>query len=248
MKKIIALLFLATTLSLVFSCTKDAGKTMGPSTGKGGSLARFTIVGQYLYIVDKSHLKVFDISIASKPVLKNTTEVGFEIETIFPFKDKLFIGSTSVVHIFSIEDPARPQKLSTAISPEVIRRCDPVVAKDSVAYATLRTNGACGGAQSILAVYDIKNVMQPVQVNNYPLTEPYGLGYYENALYVCDINSILVFDISDPYSPRMAGQLEWESCYDVIATNNLLVCWTKTGMTIYDISQALQPRLITKIS
>ena len=80
-----------------------------------------------------------------------TIKVGFEIETIFPFKDKLFIGSTSVVHIFSITDPAKPAKLSQAISPTVLRRCDPVVAKDNVAYATLRVNGACGGVQSILA-------------------------------------------------------------------------------------------------
>ena len=66
-------------------------------------MARFTIAGNYLYVVDKTHLKVFNVSEASLPVLKSNIEVGFEIETIYPFRDKLFIGSTSVVHIFSIE-------------------------------------------------------------------------------------------------------------------------------------------------
>ena len=69
-------------------------------------MARFTIVGNYLYTVDKTDLKVFDIANPAAPVFRQTVPVGFEIETIFPFKDKLFIGSTSVVHIFSIADPA----------------------------------------------------------------------------------------------------------------------------------------------
>src|SRR5215211_1413637 len=97
-----------------FGCTKmeaDTNMISGP-TGQGGSLARFTIMGDYLYTVDKENLKVFDISNAAQPVFKRTVPVGFEIETIFPFGDRLFIGSTSEVHIFSISDPSNPQKLS----------------------------------------------------------------------------------------------------------------------------------------
>src|SRR5688572_152760 len=143
----------------LFGCdkTESNDSKFGATTGQGGSLARFTIAGNYLYTVDKQNMKVFDITNPSTPVFKRSIPVGFEIETIFPFKDKLFVGSTSVVHIFSIQDPSYPTKLSVAISPNVIRRCDPVVAKDSVAYATLRTNGECGGLQSVLAVYDIKD-------------------------------------------------------------------------------------------
>ncbi|MDQ3847107.1 MAG: hypothetical protein M3342_24290, partial [Bacteroidota bacterium] len=166
---------------LLFSCDKAASSDSSAAAyaspqGQGGSLARFTIAGSYLYAVDKQNLHVFDVSDPAAPVQKSTLPVGFEIETIFPFKDKLFIGSTSVVHIFSIDDPANPKKLSEAISPEVLRRCDPVVARDTVAYATLRTNGPCGGTQSILAVYDIKNISKPVQRAAVPVTEPYGLG------------------------------------------------------------------------
>src|SRR5688500_6185492 len=183
MKKNIIYLFVLFVLSQNMSCTKEsAGKVFPGTSGKGGSLARFTISGNYLYMVDKSTLKTFNLTDPSSPELKSTVNVGFEIETIFPFQDKLFIGSTSVVHIFSIENPEAPEKLSTALSPQVFRRCDPVVAKDSVAYSTLRTNGSCGGTQSILAVYDIKDILHPLQVNGIFVSEPYGLGYADNAL------------------------------------------------------------------
>ena len=122
-----------------YGCDKQSAdfSSFSSPVGQGGSLARFTIVGNYLYTVDKQNLKVFNITNAANPVFTKLVPVGFEIETIYPFKDKLFIGSTTVVHIFSISDPTSPQKLSVAISPTIIRRCDPVVAKDSVALSLI---------------------------------------------------------------------------------------------------------------
>jgi hypothetical protein len=153
------------------------------------------------------------------------------------------------VHIFSIDDPEHPEKLSTAISPEVLRRCDPVVAKDSVAYATLRTNSVCGGTQSQLAVYDIRDVLRPVSVKQIPVFEPYGLGYADNALYVCDRFSLIVFDITSSYDPlevvRIGGGTEF---FDVITQGNILVCWVRNGVAIYDITERLNPTLITTIN
>lgn len=247
MKKILQYTLIAIAL-MPLSCTKE-GKGLLSSSGTGGSLARFTIVDHYLYTVDDMQLKVFDIADPTSPHLTSTEDVGFEIETIFPFKDKLFIGSTSVVHIFSIEDPEHPTKLSTAISPTVMRRCDPVVAKDIVAYATLRTNGPCGGIESRLAVYDIRNIAQPTQVTSYPIAEPYGLGYADSALYVCDKFALLVFNISDEFNPVFVSRLEENEheFFDVIAEGNTLVCWVKKGVVLFDITNRLDPKLITAI-
>jgi hypothetical protein len=248
MKKILPLFI---SLFLLLGCDKmsmSEAATYGPTNGQGGSMARFTIAGNYLYTVDKTDLKVFDIANPAEPVFKQTVPVGFEIETIFPFGDKLFIGSTSVVHIFSIADPARPQKLSEAISPTVLRRCDPVVAKDKVAYATLRVNGPCGGTGSILAVYDITNITAPVQRHSVPVTEPYGLGYANNTLFVCDkVQGLLVFDITKPYEPRLLKSLKDGDYIDVIPFGNLLVCWISNGMLIYDITDNNNPQLLTRI-
>jgi len=237
----------------LFSCEKTSSNDskFGGTAGQGGSLARFTIAGNYLYTVDKQNLKVFDIANPAQPVFKRSIPVGFEIETIFPFKDKLFVGSTSVVYIFNIDDPANPQKLSEAISPTVMRRCDPVVAKDSVAYATLRTNGACGGIISVLAFYDIKDVKHPVQRNTLPVSEPYGLGYSGNTLYVCDkFRGLMVFDIAQAYDPVFIRNVGAASAgfIDVIPYNNILVCWVSSGIILYDISSPQNPTLIKQIN
>lgn len=246
-------LLLCCFLLLMFcGCEKSASDSNvynGGGTGQGGSLARFTIAGNYLYTVDATNVKVFDISDAANPVFKRSIPVGFEIETIFPFKDRLFIGSTSMVHIFSLADPANPQKLSEAISPDVMRRCDPVVAKDTVAFATLRTNGPCGGTQSILAVYDIRNVDKPVQKTSVPLTEPYGLGYSDTVLYVCDNErGLILFDISDAFEPIFIKSLNDGSFIDVIPYGNTLICWLRNGMLLYDISDNKNPVLLTRIN
>lgn len=253
MKKIFLPLFI---LTVILSCDKSsadvASVNAGGATGTGGSLARFTIVGNYLYTVDKQNLKVYDIANPGNTVFKRSVPVGFQIETIYPFKDKLFIGSTTMVHIFSIADPANPQKLSEAISPAVLRRCDPVVAKDTVAYATLRTNGPCGGSQSILAVYDVKDITKPVQRNFALVTEPYGLGYADTALYVCDRwDGLVVFNIANAYNPaRVRNIRPTTGSYfiDVVPYGDLLVCWLTDGMALYDISSRLNPVLIKKIS
>lgn len=245
MKKFLLIILLPAMIISATQCNKSTSSAT--TGGSGGSTARFAISGNYLYTVDNVNLKVFDISTATDPVLKNTVEVGFEIETIYPFKDKLFIGSTSAVHIFSIDNPEQPERLSTAISPEVIRRCDPVVAKDTVAFATLRTNGPCGGRQSILAAYDIKDITNPVQKGTYPVTEPYGLGYADTALYVCDKGGLYIFNIEDAYKPIHRKTINDGWYLDVIPYNNTLICQVQDGLTLYDISQRMDPKLITKI-
>ncbi len=251
MKKAIFHLFL---ISLVFfGCDKaDLANSFGSSpaqtVGAGGSLARFAISGNYLYSVDEEQLKVFDINNPANPILKKTVTIGFAIETIYPFKDKLFIGSTSQVYIYSITDPENPQQLGIAISPEVLRRCDPVVAKDTVAFATLRTNGPCGGTRSILAVYDIKDVTRPVQKASYPVSEPYGLGYSNDVLYVCDrFSGLVLLNIKNPYQPTLIKSIKDGSYIDVIPYQNTLICWVTTGIILYDITDNRNPVLLAKI-
>ena len=65
------------------------------AAGKGGSMARFTISGNHLYTVSLSDLQVFDISTASDPRKGQKVSLGWGVETIFPYNDKLFIGTTN---------------------------------------------------------------------------------------------------------------------------------------------------------
>src|SRR5688572_8013318 len=107
---------IAVYLVVLFAqCNKSSSETASNAAGAGGSTARFTIAGNYLYVVNNTSLKAFDISnTAVAPVLKSTTHIGISIETIFPYGDKLFIGSSSFMYIYSLANPERPEQLARA--------------------------------------------------------------------------------------------------------------------------------------
>jgi hypothetical protein len=111
----------------------------------------------------------------------------------------------------------------------------------------LRTNSQCGGTQSILAAYDIKDISNPIQRAAYPVAEPYGLGYADAALYVCDRYALYVFNIKKAYAPQLIRQIADGWYMDVIPFNNTLICQVQDGLTLYDITDRLSPSLITKI-
>jgi hypothetical protein len=242
------LIIILSFVLLLNSCNKESATGAGQAAGAGGSTARFTIAGNYLYVVDNTNLKAFDISnTAAAPVLKSTTNVGINIETIFPYQDKLFIGSSNAMHIFSLTNPEKPTKLAQA--DYIIRMsCDPVVAKDSTAYATLNSSGRCGGGQSQLVVYDIKDITKPVLKTTRPLTAPYGLGISDSALYVCDgASGLYVYNTRNTYSPQLLRTITGETFFDVIPYGNILICQVSGGIALYDISVRHQPVYISRI-
>ena len=237
------------SLALLFNgCEKENASDKGSSTGAGGSTARFTISGNFLYVVDNTSLKAFDISnISAAPLLRSTTNVGVNIETIFPYQDKLFIGSSFAMHIYSLSNPEKPTKLAQA-QYMVRMACDPVVAKDSTAYATLNSTGPCGGGFSSLVVYNIKDISNPVLVTTYPLAAPHGLGISDNALYVCDgLTGLNVFNIQNTYSPQLIRTITVETFFDVIPYGNVLICQVSNGIALYDISIRYQPVFLSKV-
>jgi len=73
--------------------TKTASSSTGSnsmSVGVGGSMARFTISGNYLYTVDQYNLKTFDIDDLSQPLLVSNQGIGWGVETVFLYENKLF--------------------------------------------------------------------------------------------------------------------------------------------------------------
>ena len=230
------------------NCNKESNSAASTSTGAGGSTARFTISGNYLYVVDHTSLKAFEISNPQKPVYKSKTEVGINIETIFPYEDKLFIGSSFSMYIFSLNNPDRPQQIAKA-DYNIRMSCDPVVAKGEAAYATLRSSSRCGGTQSALVVYNIKNPASPVLVNTINLIAPYGLGIKDHALYVCEGDQgLMVFDVANQYAPSIVKTINGETFYDVIPYGNILIAQIAGGFALYDIgTDPLQPAFISKI-
>src|SRR5690349_3085327 len=108
--------------------------------GKGGSMARFAISGNNLYTVDQGGLTHYEISDANSPKRGNRVSLNFFVETIFPYQDKLFIGTQQGMHIMGIQNPASPNLIATVTH---IVSCDPVVADSRYAYVTLRNGTNC---------------------------------------------------------------------------------------------------------
>ena len=229
------------------SCTKDSGSNAnssgGSQTGQNGSLSRFVIVNNYLYTISNDALSAYNISNAATPVYKSIIRVGFSIQTLFAYQDKLFIGSNTEMYIYSLANPEAPTKLSTVTY--FVRGKDPVVAQDSVAYSTVR-NEFGGG---VLNCFNIKNINQPFTVNTRQMINPYGLGIKGAALYVCEADSgIKVFNITNTYSPVLTKTVQFnETAYDVIITGNIMVCYIKGGVAFFDISNAYLPVLISSV-
>src|SRR5690606_23734313 len=151
--------------------------------GVGGSMARFTTMGDRLYILSDFSLETVDISSGQNPEKMGTTDITFNAETIYPFGNYLYIGTTNGMHIYSISATGIPEHVSATGH---LQSCDPVIADDSYAYGTLRGGTECGGFTNQLDVYDLENQMSPKLIQTYPMEHPHGLTKIGDYLYVCE--------------------------------------------------------------
>lgn len=244
MKKIIILGSLF--VMILTGCSKDSNK-LGSSTGKGGSLARFTIAKEHLYVVDGNKLHTFGLKNPGKPSELGSLMLSLEgaVETIYPWEDQLFIGTMSAMHIISISDPDKPKYLGSALH---VTACDPVVADDQYAYVTVRTGNNCGGNTNTLQVFDVTNPQVPALKSTIQLTNPHGLGLSGQHLYVCDADAgLVIFDVSNAKQPTILDTVTGHKFVDCIPNGNLLITMVSNGMVLYDISDPAKPVLLSEI-
>ncbi|MCS7076335.1 MAG: hypothetical protein NZ455_06485 [Bacteroidia bacterium] len=222
--------------TLLFMACKDKSDALlnNPSnTGKGGSMARFVIANNTLYTVDKTTIKAYDITDATNPTLVKsiTLNPNPELETIFYYQNKLFIGSRIAMYIYDVSNPLNPVHLSTYGH---VLSCDPVVVQGDTAYVTLRAGNNCGRFLSSLEVIDISNPSNPKLIKSVPMQSPYGLGVRGSILFVCEgENGFKVFDITNPSNPVLVKTITGMFGYDVIPLPNLLLLTGSTGLYQY---------------
>ncbi|NUM32032.1 MAG: hypothetical protein HUU47_06880 [Bacteroidetes bacterium] len=240
MKKIVNLILGLIIILTINSCsTKESGdlsfSNLSGVKGQGGSLARFCIAENYLYIVDNTNLHIFNISQPSKPVKVSEKNIGFGIETIFYYQNHLYIGSNSGMVICSLTDPTNPSVLSTYSH---IFSCDPVVVQGNIAYITLRTGTTCARGLNQLEVIDISNKSNPQLIKTIPMSNPWGLGVDGKHLFVCEKGEDLAYlDISNPTNPILKKTFQDIFAYDLIPSNNLLITTGKEGIKQFDYSK-----------
>ena len=219
----------------------------GGSAGKGGSMARFTLLNDRLYTVSHTDLKVFNTTVANDPqYVKKIGLNAWDIETIYPFQNKLFIGSQSGMYIYSVSNPDNPSAAGQFVH---ARSCDPVIADGNYAYVTLRSGTTCQGFTNQLEVVNISNLSAPSLVKTYPFTNPRGLSKDGNYLFICDgTDGLKVLNASDAANITSVKTIGGMETYDVIAFNNIAITVAKDGLYLVDYTNAADIKIISKIT
>jgi hypothetical protein len=214
----------------------DVASPGGGSTGVTGSMSRFTIYKDNLYTMMSNQLGIFNLS---NEVPEKTGEdmfVGFNAETIFSYKDNLFMGTPTGMIIYSVENPLKPEYQSMITH---VFGCDPVVVENDIAYVTIRSGTFCGQDANELIIVDVSDVKQPKHIVTYNMEHPKGLGIDNGTLFVCD-GGLRVFNAKDPrtimHEDNTLAHFKNINGSDVIPFNNVLMMIAEDGIYQYDYS------------
>jgi hypothetical protein len=241
--------FIFLTIVLIMSCDlADTGLNSGGTVS--GSITKFKIIKDFLYVIDGTDLRLLSIADPTHPTDLGSVEIGFGPETLFHLGDILFVGAQTGMYIFSITDPARPDLLSHY---EHVLNCDPVVANTERAYVTLRAGGNCRGvgisAANELHVIDISDKRSPTLLSAQRMQHPRGLGLDGNLLFVCDGDrGVVVYELNEEGLPvkDLSGIPGFEAI-DVIAHDHLLIVITHDQILQFDYSDINQIKLLSAI-
>lgn len=220
-----------------------------PVIGQGGSLARMTISKNHLYIVGESEINALPILESGLTGSAQNVTLPWGVETIFPFKDYLFIGANNGLHIMDLKNPSKPHLNSSFTH---ARGCDPVVVDDDVAYVTLRSGpDACPGDKNELQVIDVKDVFNPKLMYTYGMVNPHGLGYWKDKLFICEgDHGLKIFDKSDnsKINKNLLAHLNTIQARDVIAIKeDLLLVIGQNAFLQYDFTDTNNIKLLSRI-
>ncbi|MFC5408775.1 LVIVD repeat-containing protein [Larkinella bovis] len=218
----------------------------GGGSGTGGSMARFAVAGNYLYVVNQNSLQVYEVTQSADPTYRQKASLGFGVETIFPYNNHLFIGTQTGMYIMNLDNPASPRQAALY---RHIFSCDPVVAQGHYAYVTLRNGTACNTGPNRLEVVDISNLSNPVRVNSIDMINPHGLGIDGNLLFVSEGDAGLkIFDATDPAKPKLVKMFDNIRSYDVIPNRSVLIVTGKDGIMQYRYDAAQPSKELVHLS
>jgi hypothetical protein len=227
----------------------NGSATGATPAGVGGSFARFTFSGNNFYAINNSQLKTFTLNRLDCPLLVATNQVAWNIETLFPYKDKLFIGSTTGMFIFDVVNPNLPIQLSRFTHG---LSCDPVVIENETAFITLHSGTACNGNLNQLSIVDVKSLTNPTLVKAYNMVSPKGLSVWDNMLYLCD-DGLKIYDVTDKNAvdKNLKSHITGFETFDVIAyelnSKRHLIVVGKDGLFQFDVTDPTKPKELSKI-
>lgn len=232
--------------------TEDAmynfsAKADGGSVGVVGSMSRFAIYQDNLYTVMNNMLGIFDLSGETPVKTGEDIYVGFSVETIFSYKNCMFMGTPTGMIIYSLEDPLKPERQSMITH---VFGCDPVVVENDIAYVTVRSGTFCGQDANELIVVDVSDVKKPQHIVTYNMKNPKGLGIDNGTLFVCD-DGLRVFNAENPsaimYKDNILAHFKDIDGFDVIPFNNVLMMIAEDGIYQYDYTDVKNIRRLSRL-
>lgn len=252
MNKIIAVILMV-VVYLANSCSSDtavsgSGESMSDKSGvsgQAGSMARFALVSDFLYTLDKSNMSIYWVDKPENPTFYNSIGIDWGVETLFPYGENLFIGAEGGMFIYDISSPANPKFLSEFSH---VRSCDPVVVQDTIAYVTLRSGSSCWSDANRLEIINVSNIDKPTLIAVYDMTNPHGLAIKDSLLYVCDGKAgIKCFNVKDPEDIQLVQHFGDIDAYDVILTDTTMIAISEEGLFQYD-RRTVPLTLLSKIT
>jgi hypothetical protein len=234
--------------AILFSCADggDAGRQPTNPTGKGGSMARFAMGGDYLYVVDNNSIAVYHRQANGALERVNTVDMSFGIETIFARENNLFLGAKDAMYIYDISDPAAPAYLSTYSH---IVSCDPVVVEGDLAYVTLRVGSCHSAGRDALEIINISDLTSPYVLQSYEVATPYGLGIDDKILFLCEGNhGVNIYNAENSMDIKLIKKYPDIHAYDVIPNDGIFIMTGNDGIFQYDYNDPSNIKLLSHIA
>jgi hypothetical protein len=210
----------------------------GNSNGAIGTVNRIAEHNGYVYVIGKSRLSIF--SSAGSFELMGQMNIGWDIETVYPKGNRLFIGTQNSMEVYNLSNPVEPAFEGSYWHPT---SCDPVLpVSENTAYVSLRSGdfASCPGDTNALLVLNIdSNFGQVTQIQSFTLNSPYGMTIKGNRLFVGEgANGLAVFDASDPRNLSLINIDRSIEAYDIIphpTRSDLILIAGPDGFSQYEI-------------
>ena len=218
------------------------------AVGQTGSMSRFAIYKNYLYTVLNNQLGIFNIELPSPVKSGENFYVGSNVETIFSYKDYMYMGTPTGMLIYSVADPVKPERLASVTH---ILGCDPVVVENDVAYVTIHSGNFCGQNSNQLLIYNVIDPKHPKHIVSYEMKNPKGLGIDNGTLFLCD-EGLKVFNAENPLTimdpKNLLAHEKGMDGYDLIAFEKTLMMMAADGIYQYDYTDLKNIKPLSKIT
>jgi len=191
-------------------------------------------------------MNIFDLTGDKPKKAAENVYLGWNVETIFSYKDNMFMGTPTGLVIYSVVDPLKPVYQSSISH---VYGCDPVVVDNDLAYVTVHSTGNfCGQNANELEIIDVADVKKPKLLVSYGMKSPKGLGIDNGKLFLCD-DGLKVFSITKPETllANMVAHYSGMDGYDLIPFNKTLMMMADDGIYQYSYSNTNEIKLLSKL-